>query len=212
MKKTSLLLLIIIVVCSSSFVVMKPKKYKGTVISVINTYEGEIKIDLSGPNKEMIEIQNATIVKRGFLNMTANTKSTSVNSMLVKQVIIDGTTYHMANLENGYKEIIENACVTLVMGTDSLGLFQFKDDRDKVHFYVRKTGENSMRNIEHENFTSGSFIYLIGVSRMFQKCKELETKIKKKHEGYLFTEATTPEMRLELWKKLFTEYAACAAN
>lgn len=125
MKKISFISLAFLIVFGSSFVLLKPKKYKGKVISVFNTYEGDIMIDLNGPNKEMIEIKNVKIVKNGLLNFSSESKSNSVNSLLVRQILIDSITYYLFHLENDLDKTIQNACVTLESGRDSLGLFKF---------------------------------------------------------------------------------------
>ena len=129
-----------------------------------------------------------------------------INTAVVSSFFFNGYWYKFKDLKNGYKssDILRNCCVHLIIGTDSLGLFEFKDDKNISAYYIQTPKDGSLiYNIEHP-YVAGdlkSFSLL-----RFIKCKFLEEKISAKSAGYFYDEETAKPDKIKVWKNIITAY------
>lgn len=176
-----------------------PETHRATFYTALGTYTGEAKLDLHAPNGGMIEIVTN--------NSKKNKESISVNSMLVRRVVIDTVTYYMGSLENSRQNVWDNCLVTRITGTDTLGVFMFTDNNNKPYYFFRTSKERNYLNIMHDRFTGT--LSMLSHRRFFQGCDSLVARFRRIDPAYDPKTYATEEEKLKYWIRLVDEYYAC---
>jgi len=191
--------------------ILAQKEYEGKmVVFFTDTFYVKMAVNLNGPNSELINVieKIPDIVKRkGKRGISYTTQTEKLNSAVITCFFINGERYKFKDLKNGYeqKEILRNCCVLRVAGTDTLGLFEFIDEKNNSSFYIQTPKDGyELYNIEHDYVASSfeSFALL-----RLMKCKFLYDKISSKQPGYYYSETgfTTAE-RVAVWKNIIEAY------
>ena len=187
------------------------KEYEGKlVIFFKDTFNVKMAVNLNSPNSELITITEKIESANKQKDKQASPpgmQTEKINSAVITCFFINGVRYKFKDLKNGYgqKDILRNCCVQRIEGTDTLGLFEFKDEKNNSSFYVQTPNDGSLLyNIEHDYVASSfkSFALL----RLMQ-CKFLYDKISSTSPGYFYSETGfTIAERVAVWKNIIEGY------
>ena len=169
------------------------------VVFFKDTFNVKISVNLNGTNSELI-----TVIEK--INDTF-TQTEKINSAVITCFFINEERYKFKDLKNGYaqKEILRNCCVRRIAGTDTLGLFEFKDEKNNSSFYIQTPKDGyELYNIEHD-YVASSFKGFALLRLM--KCTFLYDKISAKQADYYYSEtgSTTAE-KVAVWKNIIEAY------
>ncbi len=187
------------------------KQYEGRIVIFFkDTFQVKIAVNLNSPNSELITVVEKIEVKgksKAEQTPSPATQTEKINSAVITCFFIDGERYKFKDLKNGdnSNHILHNCCVQRIAGTDTLGLFEFRDEKNSSSFYIQTpTDGYQLYNIDHPYVTSSfaSFALL----RLI-RCKFLYDKISNKVPGFFYSETgfTTLE-KVTVWKNIIDAY------
>jgi len=195
------------------------KKYKAVVNVLGSYYKGDVFVDLTGENKEMIKINFSGTIDTGYAAKfigLAGKKSPSVElgTSVIVEIIIAKDTFQFYDLLDTYQKKdesnrLKNCFVKKIAGKGNVRLYEWKNSAGEVKYYVAKPNEETLLNIHHPVFDDGSSLSLYFA---FKSCKKMEERFiaeSDQNEKYPFYKLTTTDEKLKVWKKLIEEYDLC---
>ncbi len=197
-------LLIVVVLLSLSMVGFskdKKEKHFGKVVSIMGNYEGDIYINLTGENEEMIEIDLGMVKEKSKGKKSTVSSEVSLNAKAIRSLMIDGVEYVIKDIEYEYNKLYKNCCLVKNIHNAATSLFIWKNKQGVEQFTILFKGYREVKML-HLASTTNILFSLNG-------CDELKTKIRNKEQGYVITEATTEAERVSVWQKFITESADC---
>lgn len=201
------------IVCSLLvFPAAAQQKYKGTVVTKFgDQYKGQVTVNLAGENPDLISIETTSEAKsksRRQKKQSVTNLSMKLNVALIKQVIINDTTYYFRDIKYNYNEKYHmNSCVRLVEGTLDCGYFQGGDPSSPDYIAVKLPNDEFSKlvsiNFDYYKATLGWHIMAFG------KCQSLREKMEQEKPGYTWTDSNTPQERLSMWRTWIREFNNC---
>jgi len=184
--KTFLIPAFIICFTTNSFA---QKIYSGTLVTKLGqALEGEITVNLQGINEDLIKVSTTEKSKRKGIKQSITT-NTSINTAIIKHIIIDGTTYFFRNIKTDYDIWMKNVCMQLVYGTIECGLFQNGNSTEQHSFAVKFPKSSTNELVSTEYYDASSFTVAIQLN----ECNSLYKKIVDKDETVSWTEKSSRE-------------------
>lgn len=200
-------LLIVVVLLSLSMVGFskdKKEKHFGKVVSIMGNYEGDIYINLSGENEEMIEIDLGTTKEKSKGSKKTVTSGINLNAKAIRSLTIDGVEYAIKDIEYEFSKQYKNCCVIKDSANANTSLYVWKNKKGESFYTALFYGYRELRFLKLASSTN--------ILLTLKGCDELKAKFRNREIGYTITEATTEAERVSIWQKLITESKDCAKN
>ena len=190
-----------------SFSVSGQTKYNGVVFTKLGQeIKGEITLNLTGSNNELIEILTTEISKSKGKRMSLTT-TTRLNVAIIKHIVIKKQTYYLRDIKIDYDDkYLKNVCVKLIFGTINCGLFQAGDGTEKNSIAVKFPNEelSKLASVDFEYYNNST-----SVAMWVSSCKTLVDKMINNDESVSWSEVQTREQRIERIKNIIKEYNEC---
>jgi hypothetical protein len=183
------------------------QSYKGIMnIKMGQKVEGKIKVNLTGANDELIEIETTekTKVKGGKQTLITSAK---YNIAIISNIVVDKQIYYFRDIKIGYDDtILSNVCVKLIYGTLDCGIFQVGDGKEKNSIAIKfpDASLSQISSIDFDYYNTSQSV-LIRIS----KCKSLLNKMMNKDESLTWAENATREERFQRFKNIVDAYNKC---
>jgi len=191
-------------------IAVSKQSYKGIVNTKLGQkLEGDIKINLSGENDELIEIMNTEKTKSKGV-MQIKTSSTKYNVAIISNVVVDKQTYYFRDIRIGYDDkFLHNVCVKLIYGTIDCGIFQVGDGKEQNNIAIKfpKTSFSELASIDFDYYNSSQSVLIRIID-----CKILLERMMAKDETVSWTENATKEQRFQRFKNIVDEYNKCGLS
>jgi hypothetical protein len=205
--KTISILLPILFFCTSTTVIAQ-KKYDGIMfIKFDDKIEGTIKVNLDGPNDELIEVISTekSPTKKGTKNSTSSNK---INVAMIDYLLINGKKYYLRDIEIGFgdERYLRNVCVELIEGTLDCGIFQTGDGKKENSISVKLPRE------EYYNLASADFKFYANSSALpvyIGNCPVLLQKFTNDDPSVTWKDGAPREERIQKFKTIIKEYNEC---
>jgi hypothetical protein len=192
--------------CITTFATAQ-QKYKGVMVTKLGqTIQGEITVNLSESNAELIEIKSIEKTKTKGTKQTLTTTA-KYNTGFIDHIVIKDATYYFRDIKIGYDEaFLKNVCVILVYGSLECGLFQTGDGTTTNSVAVKfpKASFNELASVDF-NFYSNSENIPIQIS----DCETLVDKMIEKHETVTWSAKASREQRIQCFKNIISAYNKC---
>ena len=195
------------IVCGLSVIAFGQKKYNGTLFTKLGQeIKGEILLNLEGENNELIEIVSIEKTKGKGTKQTLTTSS-KFNVAIIDHVVVNGTTYFFRNIKTNYDDkFIENACVQLIHGTITCGMFQSGDGSAMHSISVKFPNEllYILASVDFEYYNSS-----VSVPLRISNCKPLLDKMMGEDKSVTWAEDATRGKRIQCFKNIISDYNKC---
>ncbi len=195
------------IVCGFSVLTFGQKKYNGTLFTKLGQeIKGEISLNLEGENNELIEIVSIEKTKGKGTKQTLTTSS-KFNVAIIDHVVVNGTTYFFRNIKTNYDDkFIENACVQLIHGTITCGMFQSGDGSAMHSISVKFPNEllYILASVDFEYYNSS-----VSVPLRISNCKPLLDKMMGEDKSVTWAEDATRGKRIQCLKNIISDYNKC---
>ena len=171
--------------------------------------EGDIKINLSGENEELIEIVNTEKTKSKGVKQTKTT-SAKYNVAIISNIVIGKQTYYFRDIRIGYDDkFLHNVCVKLIYGTIDCGIFQVGESKEQNNIAIKfpKISFSELASIDFDYYNSSQSVLIKIIN-----CKILLEKMMAKDETVTWTENATREQRFQRFKNIVDEYNKCGVS
>ena len=200
-------ILLSILFFSSYTTVMAQKKYEGILFSKFgNETAGTIKVNLEGPNDELIEVSSTEKTTTKGRTQTSSS-SIKINVAIIDYLLINGKKYYLRDIKIGYNEkYLRNVCVELIDGTLNCGIFQTGDGKKENSILVK------LPNHDFSKLVSVDFDYYSNSSALalsIGNCKTLKEKLINEDPSVTWKDGASREERIQKFKTIITEYNHC---
>jgi hypothetical protein len=193
--------------CLIAATTVAQQKYK----AVMNTkfgqkMEGEIKMNLTGENEEMIEIASTEKTRSKGRKQTITT-SAKYNVAIISNIVVDKQTYYFRDIRIGYDDkFLHNVCVKLIYGNMDCGIFQIGDLTTEHSIAIKfpKTNLSELASIDFDYYNSSQSVLMRIID-----CKTLLEKMMAKDEAVSWNENATREQRFQRFKNIVDAYNKC---
>lgn len=208
MQKIFILLTLFFICCFSN--VSAQKKYEGILFSKFGeAIKGDIKVNLDGANKDLIEV-STTVKTKTKRSKEVITTSSRINIAMIDYLLINGIKYYLRDIEIGYNEkYLRNACVTLLSGNLNCGIFQMGDGKKQhtIAFKFPKHDYSKLISVDFEYYSTSSTLLI-----SLMACKPLKEKLVNKDSSISWEENATREERIKKFTTIVTEFNECKAD
>ena len=199
-----IVVLLFMMISFSAFSKDKSEKHFGKVVSVMGNYEGDIYINLTGENDDMIKIELGTTTENTKASKKTVSSGVNLNAKAIRSLTIDGVEYAIKDIEYEMSKLYKNCCVIKDSANANTSLYVWRNKKGEIFYTALFYGYSALRYLKLAS-TTNIFSTLKG-------CDELKTKFRNKEIGYSITEATTEAERVSIWQKLIVKSKDCAKN
>lgn len=178
------------------------EKYKGRLVAFDGTYDGDITVNMLSENTRRIKVEWEKILPDSSKKIQYRAE---YDPGAIQNIIIKNDTFFIKDLEDSEDKIRAGCLVKKIYGSEMMGIYQY-NSKEGARYYIGLP-RRDLIYIMHPRFSDEANLYTAFV--FFKECDELYKKIKSAQEGYWFKRHSTPDQRMLIWKKIFSEFSAC---